>query len=77
MTILSIPLDRLKAEALNLTAHSPVQWPEFTTGCGHVWRLVGKNCNPFVSRRDSLNHLQVNLLDRDGRQLRLDGKALA
>jgi elongation factor P len=27
------------------------------------WRLVGKNCNPFVSRRDSLNRLQVNLLE--------------
>src|SRR6185295_15251972 len=38
-----------EARMLNLVAGSTVQWPEFATGYGHVWRLVGKNCNPFVN----------------------------
>jgi hypothetical protein len=36
-----------EARVLNLVAGSTVQLPEFATGYGHVWRLVGKNCNPF------------------------------
>src|SRR6185369_10079887 len=38
-----------EARVLNLPAGSAVQWPEFTTGYGHVWRLVGKNCNSLVN----------------------------
>src|SRR6185295_9716821 len=45
---LSIPLGS-RGRALNLVDGSAVQWPEFATGYEHVWRLVGKNGNPFVS----------------------------
>src|SRR6478672_228428 len=38
-----------EARVLNLVVGSAVQWPELATGYGHVWRLVGKNCNPFVN----------------------------
>ena len=39
-----------EARVLDLVAGSTVQWPEFATGYEHVWRPVGKNCNPFVRR---------------------------
>ena len=38
-----------EARTLNLVAGSAVQWPVFATGYEHVWRLVAKNCNPFVN----------------------------
>jgi hypothetical protein len=39
----------IRNRRVNLAARSQVQCPESTTGYGHVWRLVRKDCNSFVN----------------------------